>query len=182
MPHEVLPEGVGTLFGSPSSGTLSFLVIGRWPGENPEGEILGVPSVYGVSQSRTRLRWLSSNGSDGKESACNMGDLGSIPGLGRSPGEGNDYALWYSCLENSTDRGAWQATIHGSQRRWNLPFCHSFLFISLGKCLILQGEEEQYFFPLLIAFGDSVVGEYLFQVKIDVTISYTDIEKEDKVF
>ena len=45
-------------------------------------------------------------GSDGKESACNVGDLGSIPGLGRSPGEGNGNPLQYSCLENPTDRGA----------------------------------------------------------------------------
>ena len=52
-------------------------------------------------------------GSDGKESACNVGDLGSIPGLGRSPGEGNGNPLQYPCLENPTDRGAWQATVHG---------------------------------------------------------------------
>ena len=52
-------------------------------------------------------------GSDGKESACNVGDPGSIPGLGRSPGEGNDNALCYSCLENPMDRGAWWATVHG---------------------------------------------------------------------
>ena len=52
-------------------------------------------------------------GSDGKESACNAGELGSIPGLGRSPGEGNGYPLQHSCLENSMDRGAWQATDHG---------------------------------------------------------------------
>ena len=52
-------------------------------------------------------------GSDHKESPCNVGDLGSIPGLGRSPGEGNGYPLQYSCLENSTDRGACQATVHG---------------------------------------------------------------------
>ena len=45
-------------------------------------------------------------GSDGKESACNAGDLGSIPGLGRSPGEGDGYPLQYSCLKNSMDRGA----------------------------------------------------------------------------
>ena len=45
--------------------------------------------------------------SDGKESACNAGDLGSIPGLGRSPGEGNSYPLQYSSLENPMDRGAW---------------------------------------------------------------------------
>ena len=49
-------------------------------------------------------------GSDGKESACNAGDLGLIPGLGRSPGEGNGNPLQYSCLGNSMDRGAWWAT------------------------------------------------------------------------
>ena len=48
-------------------------------------------------------------GSDGKESACKAGDLGSIPGWGRFPGEGNGYPLQYFCLENSVDRGAWQA-------------------------------------------------------------------------
>jgi len=46
-------------------------------------------------------------GSDDKESTCNVKDLGSIPGLGRSPGEGNDNPLLYSCLENSMDREAW---------------------------------------------------------------------------
>ena len=52
-------------------------------------------------------------GSAGKESACSVGDLGSIPGLGTSPGEGNGYPLQYSCLENSMDRGTWWATVHG---------------------------------------------------------------------
>ena len=46
-------------------------------------------------------------GSDGKESTCEVGDLGSIPGLGRSPGEGNSYPLNYSGLENPMDREAW---------------------------------------------------------------------------
>ena len=46
-------------------------------------------------------------GSDGKESSCNMGDPGSIPGSGRSPGEGNGNSLQYSCLENPMDGGAW---------------------------------------------------------------------------
>ena len=46
-------------------------------------------------------------------SACNAGDPGSIPGLGRSPGEGNGNPLQYSCLENPMDRGAWWATVHG---------------------------------------------------------------------
>ena len=52
----------------------------------------------------------------GKESACNAGDLGSIPGLGRSSGEGNGNPLQYSCLENPMDRGAWWATVHGAAR------------------------------------------------------------------
>ena len=50
-------------------------------------------------------------GSGGKESACSVGDLGSIPGLGRSPGKGKGYPLQYSGLENSMDRGAWQAIV-----------------------------------------------------------------------
>ena len=54
-----------------------------------------------------------SGGSDGKESAYIAGDLGSIPGLGRSPGEVNANPLQYSCLENPMDRGAWQATVLG---------------------------------------------------------------------
>ena len=53
------------------------------------------------------------SGSYDKESACNVGDLGSIPGSGRSPGEGNGYPLQHSCLENPMDRGAWWATAHG---------------------------------------------------------------------
>ena len=52
-------------------------------------------------------------GSDGKDSACNEGDPGSIPGLGRSPGEENGNPLRYSCLENSMDRGVWRAMVHG---------------------------------------------------------------------
>ena len=52
-------------------------------------------------------------GSDSKESACNAGDRGSIPGSGRSPAEENGYPLQYFCLENSMDRGAWWAIVHG---------------------------------------------------------------------
>ena len=51
------------------------------------------------------------DGSDGKESACNAGDLGAVPGLERSPGKGNGNPLQYSCLENSMDRGAWRPTV-----------------------------------------------------------------------
>ena len=56
--------------------------------------------------------------SDGKESTCNMRDLGSIPGLGRSPGEENGYPLQYSFLENPMDREAWQATVYGVTESW----------------------------------------------------------------
>ena len=52
-------------------------------------------------------------GSDGKETACSARDLNSIPGLGRYPGEGTDQPLQYSGLENSLDRGAWQAMVQG---------------------------------------------------------------------
>ena len=57
--------------------------------------------------------WLS-----GKESACQAGDAGSIPGSGKSPEEGNGYPLQYSCLGNSMDRRAWQATVHGVTKSW----------------------------------------------------------------
>ena len=57
-------------------------------------------------------------GSDGKEPACNAGDLSSIPGLGRSPGEVNGYSLQYSGLENSMNRGVWHATVHGVAKSW----------------------------------------------------------------
>ena len=57
-------------------------------------------------------------GSDGKESACNAGDLGSVPQFGRSPGEGNGYPLQYSGLENSMYRGAWKAIVPGVAKSW----------------------------------------------------------------
>ena len=62
--------------------------------------------------------WGFLGGSDGKESACNAGDLGLISGLGRSPGEGTGYPLQYSCLENSMEREAWWATVHGVTKNW----------------------------------------------------------------
>ena len=76
-------------------------------------------AVHGVRESdmTEQLNWIELNikhmcfpgGSDGKQSTCNAGDLGSVPGLGRYHGEGNGYPLQYSCLENSMDRRAWQA-------------------------------------------------------------------------
>ena len=58
------------------------------------------------------------SGSNGKEYACHVADPGLIPGLGRSPGEENGYPLQYFCLENSMDRGCWQATVHGIAKSW----------------------------------------------------------------
>ena len=68
-------------------------------------------------------------GSDGKESTCNSGNLGLIPGLGRHPGEGNGNQLHYSCLENSTDLQAWWAIVHGVTKSWT--WRNDFHFTSL---------------------------------------------------
>ena len=84
-------------------------------------------------------RWL------GKESACNAGDPGLIPELGRYPGEGNGNPLQYSCLENPMDRGAWQATVHRVKRvghdlstkereRWN---CETNFFTIMNTSAII---------------------------------------------
>ena len=67
-------------------------------------------------------------GSDGKASAYNAGDLGSIPGLGRSPGEGNGNPLQYSCLEYPMDGGAWQATVHGVAKNQTRLSDFTFIF------------------------------------------------------
>ena len=67
-------------------------------------------------------------GSSGKESACNVRDLGLIPGLGRSPREGKGYLLQYSCPENSMDRGTWQATVHGVGKELDMTERLSFHF------------------------------------------------------
>ena len=70
------------------------------------------------------------HGSDGTESTCNVGDPGSIPGLERSPGEGNDNPLQYSCLENPMDRGAWWATVHGVAKSQTRLSDFTFFFLS----------------------------------------------------
>ena len=67
-------------------------------------------------------------GSDGKASVYNAGDLGSIPGSGRSSGEGNGNPLQYYCLENPMDRGAWQATVHGVAKSWTRLSDFTFFF------------------------------------------------------
>ena len=68
-------------------------------------------------------------GSDSQESVCNVGDPGLIPGLGRSPGEGNGYPLQYSDLESHMNRRTWQATVQGVTKSWTrLSDCHCPLF------------------------------------------------------
>ena len=79
-------------------------------------------TVHGVTKSRTQLNDFTlplgfPGGSASKESVCNVGDLGSIPGLGRSAGEGHGNPLQYSCLENLMDREAWQASLWGRKEQ-----------------------------------------------------------------
>ena len=66
-----------------------------------------------LNEDKHLKRFFFTCGSDSKESACNAGDPGSVPGSGRSPREGNGTPLQYSCLEISRDRGAWWAIVHG---------------------------------------------------------------------
>ena len=74
------------------------------------------------------------SGSNGKESACNASDSGLTPGLGRSLGERNGHPLQYSCLENSMDRGAWQAIAHGvAKSQTRLSYWHSHFHFSVEK-------------------------------------------------
>ena len=111
--------------------TLVFL-----PGKIPWTEKYGRLQSMGLQKSQTLLSnftftWLSSS-SDSKDSVCNVGDPDSIPGLGRSPGEGHGTPLQHSCLENSMDRGAWRVTVHGVTKSWTrlsdqqLEISHSF--------------------------------------------------------
>ena len=80
-------------------------------------------------------------GSEGKESACNAGDPGLIPGLRRSPREGNGYPLQYSCLENSMDRGAWWLTVHGvAKSRTQLLSRLTFSFSFIEVICAIRGE------------------------------------------
>ena len=83
-------------------------------------------------------------GSDGKAATCNAGDPGSIPGSGRSPGEGNGTPLQYPYLENPMDREAWWATVHGVEKSWtrlsNFTSLHFIILIGKGEeeCMYLR--------------------------------------------
>ena len=84
----------------------------NWDNSKPKG----TRRSPGISQSVLPSGF--PNGSDGKESTCNAGDKGLIPGLERSPGVADGNSLQYSCLENSIDRGAWWATVQGVAKSW----------------------------------------------------------------
>ena len=80
-------------------------------------------------------------GSDGKMSVYNAGDSGSIPGSGRSPGEGHSNPLQHSCLENPMGRGAWRATVHGvTKSRTGLRDYHFHILLDKHLCSDWPGE------------------------------------------
>ena len=106
-----------------------FLTQGSNPGllyyrqilslSEPQGKPLpGGATPNFVPERFLSIPWGFPGGSNGKESACNAGDTGSIPGSGRSPGEANGFPLQYSCLENFVGRGAWWATVQGAAKSW----------------------------------------------------------------
>ena len=100
--------------GHPGLGPPAPRTVGKWI-----SVVWAAPSAVSVlcpqwTDTVRKREWSGfSAGSGGEESPCNAGDLSSIPGLGRSPGEGKGYPLQYSCLENPLEGGAWWAIVHG---------------------------------------------------------------------
>ena len=94
--------------------------------------------IFGWLESLMTVTSLFTNTADGKESACSAGDLVSIPDLGRSSGEGNGNPFQYSCLENSMDRGAWWATVHGVTESWMQLSNYIFTFHSIAQLLFIS--------------------------------------------
>ena len=94
--------------GSPMSPSLGSILVDFCLSDDSK-LVTGASFTYGLT---------FPDGSEDKVSACNSGDPGLIPGLGRSPREGNGNPLQYSCLDNPMDRGAWQATVHGVTKSW----------------------------------------------------------------
>ena len=108
----------------------------------------------------------SARGSDSKESTCNAGDAGLIPGLGRSPGEGHGNALQYSCLENPMNRGARQSTVHGlaKSQTWlsdRARIIQSVAFPRLAEPVSLETPAPASWPPLLRDLGSRPTGPLL---------------------
>ena len=85
------------------------------------GAVYGVAMIWTWTNNWTEVNWMNVGfpwGLNGKGSVCNAGDPGSIPGSGRSAGEGNGNTFQYSSLVNPMDRRAWRATVHGVSKRW----------------------------------------------------------------
>ena len=95
-------------------------------------------------------------GSDRKESSCSVGDLGSIPGKGRSPGEGNGNSLQYSCLKNSMDRGVWRARVHGNAELDTTELPTLSLFLLYVTAVKLYKETSAVDFQENNSFGERV--------------------------
>ena len=109
---------------------------------------LNTPDFFQMMLSQGLGYWLYKcqgcpDGSDSKESACFAGDLGSIPGSGRSPGEGSGYPLRYSWLENFTDRGAWWATVRGVAKSQTQMTFSIFTVVQVPSRLHLLYQEER---------------------------------------
>ena len=133
--------------------------------------------LQSMESQRVGQDWVTSlllySGSDSKQSAWNVGDAGLIPGLRRSPGEGNGYPLQYSCLEDFMGRGVWWATVHGvpvwinnfplSQFRWQSTFYHFMCLIQWFWAVSLNHgfTSEIILFPCLLRWcsGLGIVAE-----------------------
>ena len=117
--HGILRQEYWIVLSFPSPGDLPRPEMSpAWQADSSPLSHQGSPSIYLPIYYLSRYTFNKGfpGGSVGKESACSAGKLCSIPGLGRSPGEGNANSLQYSCLENSMYRGAWWLQSMGSQR------------------------------------------------------------------
>ena len=115
--------------GSPSGAHFRICRFSADPDSSPRTAIEHSSGALNLLCSQNAFILDLPGGSNGEESACSAGDPGSIPGLGRSPGEGDGYPFQYSCLKNSMDRGAWQVTVHGVANNWTWLSNFNYLFI-----------------------------------------------------